>query len=81
MAPDDSTPYILGMETELEIANRWRYLRQLLREQLAKFEAGTLQIRSGADNISGAAIDRLKREIEDFDGLIRRSETRHAKGS
>lgn len=69
------------METELEIANRWRYLRQLLQEQLAQFEAGSLQIHEGADNVSGAAIERLKREIEDFDGLIRVSERRKAKAS
>jgi hypothetical protein len=67
------------METELEIANRWRYLRQLLQEQLAQFEAGTLQLHSGPKNVSLAAIERLKKEIEDFDGLIRVSERRNAK--
>lgn len=67
------------METELEIADRWRYLRQLLQEQLAQFEAGTLQLHSGAKNVSLAAIERLKKEIEDFDGLIRVSERRNAK--
>ena len=67
------------METELEIANRWRYLRQLLQEQLAQFESGTLQLHSGAKNVSTAAIERLKKEIEDFDGLIRVSERRNAK--
>lgn len=69
------------METELEIADRWRHLRQLLHEQLAKFEAGTLQIHSGGDDVSGAAIERLKKGIEDFDGLIRMSEKRNAKES
>ena len=67
-----------GMESEFEIANRWRYLRQLLQEQLAQFETGSLQIHEGADNVSGAAIERLKREIEDFDGLICVSERRNA---
>ena len=69
------------METDAEIAARWRYLRQLLIEQLAKFESGTLQIHSGEDNVSAGAIERLKREIEDFDGLIRVIEKRNAKGS
>jgi hypothetical protein len=68
------------METQAEIVTRWRYLRQLLIEQLAKFEGGELQIHSGADNVSQAAIARLKREIEDFDGLICVSERRDAKG-
>lgn len=67
------------METELEIANRWRYLRQLLHEQLAQFESGALQIHAGDKNVSQAAIARLKREIDDFDGLIRVSERRNAK--
>ena len=67
------------METEAEIAERWRYLRQLLIEQLAKFESGKLQIHSGEDNVSAGAIERLKREIEDFDGLIRVIEKRNAK--
>ena len=66
------------METELEIANRWRYLRNLLQEQLAQFEAGTLQIHEGTENVSGTAIERLKQEIEDFDGLIGVSERRNA---
>lgn len=67
------------METELEIANRWRYLRQLLQEQLAQFEAGTLRIHAGDEDVSRAAIGRLKKEIEDFDGLICVSERRNAK--
>ena len=78
MAPGRSTARVLGVEIELEIANRWRYLRQLLQAQLAQFEAGTLQIHAGTEDVSGAAIERLKNEIEDFDGLIRVSERRHA---
>lgn len=68
------------METQAEITSRWRYLRQLLIEQLAKFESGALEMHSGAENVSEGAIDRLKREIEDFDGLIKVSERRDAKG-
>ena len=67
------------METQAEITDRWRYLRQLLIEQLAKFERGALKMHSGADNVSESAIDRLKREIEDFDGLIKVGERRDAK--
>jgi len=70
-----------GMETQAEIVTRWRYLRQLLIEQLAKFESGELKIHSGAQNVSEDAIERLKREIDDFDGLIAVSERRDAKGS
>lgn len=69
-----------AMETEAEIAERWRYLRALLIEQLSKFESGAFQIHSGAQDVSAAAIERLKREIEDFDGLIRVSERRNAPG-
>ena len=69
------------METDAEIAARWRYLRQLLIEQLGKFESGELQMHSGVDNVSAGAIERLKREIEEFDGLIRVIEKRSAKRS
>jgi len=47
----------------------------------AQFENGSLRIHEGADNVSEAAIERLKREIEDFDGLIRVSDGRTANGS
>jgi hypothetical protein len=65
-------------ETDAQIADRWRALRQLLHEQLAQFETGTLQLHSGADNVSAGAITRLKREIDGFDALIRMSERRDA---
>ena len=81
MALGRSRAYLPWMETELEIADRWRYLRQLLQEQLAQFEAGSLQLHEGTNNVSRAAIARLKQEIEDFDGLIQVSERRNAKGT
>ena len=81
MAPTGEPAHLRGMETQAEIVTRWRYLRQLLIEQLAKFESGELKIHSGAENVSENAIERLKREIEDFDGLISVSERRDAKGS
>ncbi len=73
--------YLRGMETQAEIVTRWRFLRQLLIEQLAKFESGELKIHSGAENVSEGAIARIRREIEDFDGLIAVSERRDAKGT
>lgn len=81
MAPSRLRGYVPEMETQAEIVIRWRYLRALLIEQLSKFESGELTIHSGAQNVSEDAIERLKREIEDFDGLIRVSERRDAKGS
>ena len=69
------------METQAEIVTRWRYLRSLLIEQLAKFESGELKIHSGGENVSDDAIARLKREIDDFDGLIGVSERRDAQRS
>ena len=66
------------METQAEIVTRWRYLRALLIEQLSKFESGELKIHSGVENVSQGAIERLKREIYDFDGLIGVSERRDA---
>ena len=65
------------METPAEIRARWSYLRDLLVEQLGRFEAGTLQMHAGGENVSDGAIDRLKRSIEDFDQLIARSDARH----
>ena len=81
MAPGRARAYVLGMETQAEIVTRWRYLRALLIEQLAKFESGELKIHSGAENVSEGAIEHLKREIEDFDGLIGVSERRDAQES
>ena len=80
MAPGRTEGYLEHMETQAEIVTRWRYLRQLLIEQLAKFESGHLQIHEGAENVSVGAIEQLKREIEDFDGLIGVSEKRDARG-
>ncbi len=81
MAPCLARAYVLGMETQAEIVTRWRYLRGLLIDQLAKFESGELKIHSGAENVSERAIERLRREIEDFDGLIGVSERRDAQRS
>lgn len=64
------------MESPEEIRTRWRYLRDLLIEQLARFESGVLQLHSNDENVSPAAIAKLKQHILDFDELIARSEAR-----
>jgi len=64
------------METPVEIRERWRYLRDLLIEQLSRFESGLLQLHSDDVNVSPDVIVRLKREILDFDQMIARSEAR-----
>ncbi len=66
------------METPAEIRERWRYLRDLLIDQLGRFEGGTLQIHSNDEDVSAAAIKRLKQNIVDFDNLISRSEARES---
>jgi hypothetical protein len=70
--------YRRGMETPAEIRERWRYLRDLLIEQLSRFESGLLQLHSSDVNVSPEVIVRLKREILDFDEMIARSEARDA---
>lgn len=64
------------METPAELRERWTYLRDLLIDQLGRFESGALQIHSNNENVSVAAIKRLKQNIADFDQLITRSEAR-----
>jgi hypothetical protein len=64
------------METPTKIRERWQYLRDLLIEQLSRFESGALQLHSDNENVSAGVIVRLKREIRDFDEMIARSEKR-----
>lgn len=64
------------METAAEITERWRYLRDLLIDQLSRFESGELQMHSNDRNVSETAIAKLKRDIGDFDELIARSVAR-----
>ncbi|CAN7539482.1 hypothetical protein LJR219_003822 [Phenylobacterium sp. LjRoot219] len=64
------------METPAEVRERWRYLRDLLIEQLSRFESGALHIHSNTENVSVAAIKTLKENIADFDDQISRSEAR-----
>jgi hypothetical protein len=66
------------METPEEIRVRWRYLRDLLIDQLTRFEGGAMQIHAGGENTSPDAISHLKQNILDFDTLIARSEARSA---
>jgi hypothetical protein len=64
------------METPAEIRERWRYLRDLLIEQLGRFESGLLQLHAHDVNVSPGAIAMLKRHIAEFDEMIARSDAR-----
>ncbi len=64
------------METRHEIIHRWRYLRDLLIDQLSRFETGAFTIRAHDEDVSAAAIAKLKQHILDFDEMIARMETR-----
>lgn len=61
------------METPEEIRTRWALLRDLMLEQLERFETGALQMLSDEEDISAGAIRTLKRNIVDFDQMIARS--------
>jgi hypothetical protein len=64
------------METPAEIRERWRYLRDLLIDQLGRFETGVFKLHAGEHDVSAKAIATLKQNINDFDILITRSEAR-----
>jgi hypothetical protein len=64
------------LETQSQITVRWRYLRDLLIEQLGRFESGALRLHANEADVSAEAIKRLKQNILDFDTLISRSEAR-----
>jgi hypothetical protein len=64
------------METPEEIRHRWRYLRDLLIDQLGRFESGAMHLHAAGIDVSADAIAKLKQNIEDFDTLISRSEAR-----
>jgi len=76
MAPGLAKGHCAAMETPSEIRERWRYLRDLLIEQLGRFESGALQMHSNDVNVSTDAIAKLKQNIMDFDQMIARSEAR-----
>jgi hypothetical protein len=72
------------METPEEIRVRWRYLRDLLIDQLGRFEGGAMQMHAGDENTSPDVISHLKQNILDFDTLIARSgrpSRRHPEGA
>jgi hypothetical protein len=64
------------MDTPEEVRVKWRYLRDLLIDQLSRFESGAMQMHSAGENTSAGAISVLKQNIADFDTLIARSEAR-----
>ena len=66
------------METPAEIRERWAYLRDLLIDQLGRFESGALRIHTADVDVSAAAIAKLKKNIRDFDELIARSDARNS---
>jgi hypothetical protein len=65
------------METPAEIRQRWAHLRDLLSEQLARFESGAFRMHAADMDVSADAIKKLKRNIADFDELIARSDARN----
>jgi hypothetical protein len=58
------------MDAQNQIPERWRYLRDLLIEQLSRFESGALQLHSADQNVSAGVIVQLKRDILEFDRLL-----------
>lgn len=67
------------MESPAEIRERWCYLRDLLLQQLQRFETGAMQMHSEGIDVSPRAMETLKKNILDFDTMISRSEIREAK--
>jgi hypothetical protein len=64
------------METPEEIRVRWRYLRDLLIEQLGRFESGAIHLHEAGVNVSTDAIWILKQNIQEFDTLTSESVAR-----
>jgi len=64
------------MESHSDVVQRWRYLRDLLINQLERFESGAMKMHSDDVDVSAGAIVKLKQDIIDFDTLIHRSEMR-----
>jgi len=67
-----------AMETDAQILQRWRDLREMLIGQLDMFEKGSLILRSNGVDISAVAIADLKRSILEFDALITKGEAAKA---
>lgn len=66
------------METPEEVRVRWRYLRDLLIDQLSRFESGGMTLTTAGEDTSQSAIAVLRKNIGEFDTLISRSEARSA---
>ena len=64
------------MEAHSEVVKRWRYLRDLLIDQLERFESGAMKMHSDNVDVSSRVITKLKQNILDFDTLIHRSDER-----
>ncbi len=74
MAIAPESAYLGRMRADPVVVHRWRVLRQLLIDQLTMFESGRLTLTSGGVEVSAQAIERIKREIDDFDSLIAHDE-------
>ena len=75
-APGAQETYYQRMQTPSEVRTQWRYLRDLLIEQLGRFESGAMKLHEAGIDVSPEAIATLKRRIRDFDQMISRSEGR-----
>jgi hypothetical protein len=58
------------MESQAEVVQRWRDLREMLLGQLAMFENGRLSLHSNDMDVAPLRVDELRREIREFDRLI-----------
>ena len=67
------------MESMHDIRQRWRYLRQLLLDQLDRFESGAMSLHVAGQDTSPHAIDIIKKNILEFDRLISDSKHRGAR--
>lgn len=61
---------MLASLSQEQIVQRWRDLREMLIQQLDRFENGGLTLHSDSADISPSAIAGLKERILEFDGLI-----------
>jgi hypothetical protein len=59
-------------ETQEQVVQRWRQLREMMIQQLDMFESGGLTLHSNATDVSLSAIRDLKDSIREFDALILR---------
>ncbi len=59
------------MRADPLVVQRWNQLRGMLIDQLEMFESGRLTLKAGGEDVSADAVIRLKRDILEFDRLLR----------